>query len=70
MNPTERLLESLKPLILWWIMTEECNALAKRDDFKDEQVVLSFMGCGSSTNVTVGQIREILNAERDVRGKL
>lgn len=43
----------------WWAMVEAEAALSEQP-INDSDVVLSFMGCGASTTVTAGHIRQML----------
>ena len=47
-------------LALWWVMVEAERELAGDPPFKDSDVILNYMGCGASHNVTAGDIREAI----------
>lgn len=48
------------PFAMYWGMIEAHNELAG-EPLKDDAVALRFMGSGASTQVTVGQIRKMLD---------
>lgn len=44
---------------LWWSMVEAENNLAEYP-IKDDEIILHYMGCGASCQVTAGDIRNLL----------
>jgi hypothetical protein len=51
--------EGREAFACWWTMVE-AEAAISEEPIKDSDVVLSYMGCGASTTVTAGNIRQML----------
>ncbi len=61
-----KLLEATSGVSLWWTMHDAQQECADLEPFKDNQVALSFMGSGASTQVTVGELRAMVKARNEL----
>jgi hypothetical protein len=62
----ERLMEATASMAVWWTMVEAEKELVDGDVHPDDTVVLSYMGCGASTQVTAKELRQLRDARNDL----
>ena len=57
-----KLVKATECVALWWSMYEAQRECIEEEPYKDDQTVLSFMGSGASTQVTVGELRALISS--------
>jgi hypothetical protein len=57
-------LDAMSVFACWWTMHEAERELVGDPPWKDDAVILSYMGCGASTTVTAGDIRRMLGVKK------
>lgn len=62
LEEAHKLLKASEGIALWWSMYEAQRECIEEEPYKDDQAVLSFMGSGASTQVTVGELRALISS--------
>ncbi|MGE8453035.1 MAG: hypothetical protein ACN6OP_20925 [Pseudomonadales bacterium] len=61
-----KLVKATEGVALWWSMYEAQRECIEEEPYKDDQAVLSFMGSGASTQVTVGELRAVIKTRNSL----